>query len=196
MSTAFHGFGHRPSSPWTPSITPAAPQARGAHPGPHAHALRWTHADILDLRAAVAAGVTARAFAKAQGRSWSSVKAKAWRLELCFARERADGFVPHLERVPLAGHAVLDLVEAQLRGDPRLMAARPRGRVKDAWARYIALYVAHVGLGWSKLQSATLIGRTEKLAYHALPLLEDARDQGEFDEALEALCERASEVVA
>jgi hypothetical protein len=79
-------------------------------------------------------------------------------------------------------------------GRTRLWAGT-RGSPREALARQVAMYLAHVGLGLSLVEVGRLFGRVRKTVQHACTLVEDRRDCPTFDRSLEfleaALCMRA-----
>lgn len=65
-----------------------------------------------------------------------------------------------------------------------------RGRKNVALARQTAMYLAHVGCSLSLTQVGALFDRDRTTVAHACALVEDRRDNADFDLALELL-ERA-----
>ena len=65
-----------------------------------------------------------------------------------------------------------------------------RGRANVALARQTAMYLAHVGCSLSLTEVGTLFERDRTTVAHACALIEDRRDNPDFDRALELL-ERA-----
>lgn len=65
-----------------------------------------------------------------------------------------------------------------------------RGRANIALARQAAMYHAHTGLGLSMAEAGLLFDRDRTTVSHACALIEDRRDDANFDLALELL-ERA-----
>jgi chromosomal replication initiation ATPase DnaA len=74
-------------------------------------------------------------------------------------------------------------------GRARLWAGT-RGSPREALARQVAMYFAHVGFGLTLAEVARLFGRVRKTVQHACALVEDRRDCPAFDRSLELL-ERA-----
>lgn len=70
------------------------------------------------------------------------------------------------------------------------LQAASRGRANVALARQTAMYLAHVGCSLSLTQVGTLFERDRTTVAHACALIEDRRDNPDFDRALELL-ERA-----
>lgn len=67
------------------------------------------------------------------------------------------------------------------------LAAPTRRRAEVAFARQIAMYVAHVGLGLSLTETGALFGRDRTTAAHACRVVEDRRDDGDLDRLLDAI---------
>lgn len=62
-----------------------------------------------------------------------------------------------------------------------------RGRAEIAFARQVAIYVAHVQLGLTLTKAALLFGRDRTTAAHACRTVEDRRDDILIDQKLEAI---------
>ena len=94
---------------------------------------------------------------------------------------------------------VVGLVGRALASDARLRtplgAETHAGRV-EAWPRHILAYVAHAGAGLSRRTTAALISRSRPLVTYAVQRVEDARDDPQFDEAIEQLCGEAARLCA
>ena len=56
-----------------------------------------------------------------------------------------------------------------------------------AFARQIAMYLAHVGFGLSMAEVGRAFGRDRTTVVHACHLIEDRRDEGRFDQVLDHL---------
>jgi chromosomal replication initiation ATPase DnaA len=65
--------------------------------------------------------------------------------------------------------------------------AETRGSPSEAFARQVAMYLAHVGFGLSLKEVARLFARDRKTVVHACALIEDRRDAVPFDRALDVL---------
>ncbi len=65
-----------------------------------------------------------------------------------------------------------------------------RGGVEIAFARQLAMYLAHVACGMNFAEAGALYGRHAKTAAHGCRLVEDKRDDPAFDRIV-ALLERA-----
>jgi chromosomal replication initiation ATPase DnaA len=65
--------------------------------------------------------------------------------------------------------------------------AATRGSPAEAFARQVAMYLAHVGFGLSIKEVARLFARDRKTVAHACALVEDRRDAAPFDRALDLL---------
>jgi chromosomal replication initiation ATPase DnaA len=62
-----------------------------------------------------------------------------------------------------------------------------RGSPAQAFARQVAMYLAHVGLGLSFTAVARLFGRDRRTVAHACAVVEDRRDALALDRALDLL---------
>jgi len=62
-----------------------------------------------------------------------------------------------------------------------------RRAARVAFARQVAMYVAHVGLGLSLTAAARLFGRDRTTASHACRVVEDRRDEPEVEALLAAI---------
>jgi hypothetical protein len=62
-----------------------------------------------------------------------------------------------------------------------------RGPPAEAFARQVAMYLAHVGLGLSLGTVGRLFARDRTTVAHACALIEDRRDAPPFDRALDLL---------
>jgi len=65
--------------------------------------------------------------------------------------------------------------------------ARVRPARAAAFARQIAMYLAHVGFGLSMAEVAKAFGRDRTTVVHACHLIEDRRDDSRFDVMLDHL---------
>ena len=115
-----------------------------------------------------------------------------------------SGAVRTVERVCLAKgpRARLGVRRSQLRQviDPAVAAvfevdlhdlrAATRGSTRTAFARQVAMYLAHVVCGLSLTEVGTLFARDRTTAAHACSVVEDRRDDPDLDGRLEHL-ERA-----
>ena len=79
----------------------------------------------------------------------------------------------------LVGYA-LNVPEEEVR-------AATRRKRNAAFARQVAMYLAHAGLGMSLSRVAYAFGRDRSTVAHACHLVEDKRDDAEFDEWVGAL---------
>lgn len=78
--------------------------------------------------------------------------------------------------------------------DPADLLARTRGAPRAAFARQVALYLAHVSFGLSFAAIGRLFHRDRTTVAHACRVIEDRRDDREVDRrltALERACRRA-----
>ncbi len=62
-----------------------------------------------------------------------------------------------------------------------------RGRSRAAFARQVAMYLAHVSFGLTLTTVGHAFGRDRTTVAHACALVEDARDNPEIDRTLELL---------
>ena len=62
-----------------------------------------------------------------------------------------------------------------------------RGRPRVAFARQVAMYLAHVGCGLSMTEVGQIFARDRTTVAHACGLVEDKRDDPSFDRSLELL---------
>lgn len=65
--------------------------------------------------------------------------------------------------------------------------AGTRGAPPEAFARQVAMYLAHVGFGLNLTEVARLFARDRSTVAHACALVEDGRDAAPFDRALDLL---------
>ena len=70
-----------------------------------------------------------------------------------------------------------------------------RGRPIEARARHIAIYLTHVALGMSLARVARAFGRDRSTVAYACHLVEDKRDDSDFDDWLDQLAVGLSSVV-
>lgn len=78
---------------------------------------------------------------------------------------------------------------------PLQLTARNRGPAGVALARQIAMYLVHVVLGLSYTHAGLMFGRDRTTVAHACRLVEELRDDSDFDCRLDAL-ERALRIYA
>ena len=62
-----------------------------------------------------------------------------------------------------------------------------RGRAKVAMARQVGMYLAHVACGLSLTEAGALFGRDRTTVSHACQVVEERREDPEFDRALQLL---------
>ena len=67
------------------------------------------------------------------------------------------------------------------------LSAATRRRAPVAFARQVAMYVAHVGLGMTLTETGALFGRDRTTAAHACRVVEDRRDDADIDILLDAI---------
>lgn len=86
--------------------------------------------------------------------------------------------------------AVEPAVAAAFEIDVDALRAPTRGAARVAFARQVAMYLAHVGCGLSLTEVGHLFARDRTTVAHACEVVEDRRDEPELDVRLEHL-ERA-----
>ncbi len=85
--------------------------------------------------------------------------------------------------------AVIDLAAALFDVSGKDLRRPGRSPLAVARVRQIAMYVAHVGLGLPMGEIGRGFGRDRTTVVHACHLIEDMRDDADFD-AIVATCER------
>ena len=83
--------------------------------------------------------------------------------------------------------SVHDAVAAVYHVEKHLLGRPTRGRSRVAFARQVAMYLAHVTFGLTLTTVGRAFGRDRTTVAHACRLVEDARDDPEFDRTLELL---------
>jgi chromosomal replication initiation ATPase DnaA len=83
--------------------------------------------------------------------------------------------------------SVHDAVEMVYRVEKGQLKRPTRGRSRVAFARQVAMYMAHVTFGLTLTTVGREFGRDRTTVSHACALVEDARDNPEFDRTLEIL---------
>jgi chromosomal replication initiation ATPase DnaA len=83
--------------------------------------------------------------------------------------------------------AVVDLVAQETSVRKILILSRFRCRVNAVRARHLAIYLSHVALGRSLNDVATAFGRDRTTVSYACALIEDLRDDAEFDQNCDRL---------
>jgi chromosomal replication initiation ATPase DnaA len=86
-----------------------------------------------------------------------------------------------------ARRAIESVVATVFEVDPRELQARSRGAARTAFARQVAMYLAHVACGISLTDVGALFGRDRTTVSHACSLVEDKRDDPDLDCRLEHL---------
>jgi chromosomal replication initiation ATPase DnaA len=86
-----------------------------------------------------------------------------------------------------ARRAIESVVAAVFEVDARELQARSRGSARTAFARQVAMYLAHVACGISLTDVGALFGRDRTTVSHACSLVEDKRDDPDLDCRLEHL---------
>jgi chromosomal replication initiation ATPase DnaA len=83
--------------------------------------------------------------------------------------------------------SVHEAVATAYRIEKDLLGHPTRGRSRVAFARQVAMYLAHVTFGLTLTTVGRAFGRDRTTVSHACALVEDARDNPEFDRTLELL---------
>ena len=79
---------------------------------------------------------------------------------------------------------VEDIVANVFRVEPELLRLPNRGRANVALARQVAMYIAHVGYGLNLTDVGRVFERDRTTVAHACILVEQRREDAEFDAAL------------
>ncbi|MBN9259243.1 MAG: hypothetical protein J0I57_08215 [Hyphomicrobium sp.] len=83
--------------------------------------------------------------------------------------------------------SVREAVAVVYRIDKGLLGHPTRGSSRVAFARQVAMYLAHVTFGLTLTTVGRAFGRDRTTVAHACALVEDARDNPDFDRTLELL---------
>lgn len=67
------------------------------------------------------------------------------------------------------------------------LLGKTRGAPKNAFARQLAMYLAHTGFGMSYYRVSIAFGRDRSTIAHACHLIEDKRDDAKFDNFVDDL---------
>ncbi len=67
------------------------------------------------------------------------------------------------------------------------LLGKTRGTPKNAFARQLAMYLAHTGFGMSYYRVSVAFGRDRSTIAHACHLIEDKRDDAKFDQFVDDL---------
>lgn len=70
---------------------------------------------------------------------------------------------------------------------PSDISRATRGRARIAMARQVGMYLAHVALGFTMREVGLLFARDRTTVAHACGVVEDRRDDPDFDRTLELL---------
>ena len=91
----------------------------------------------------------------------------------------------------VVGDAVIEVIAHAVAGvfnvEPEALRAETRRDARTAFARQVAMYLAHTACGFSLTQSGRLFGRDRTTAAHACRVIEDGRDDPRIDRSLEHL---------
>jgi chromosomal replication initiation ATPase DnaA len=82
---------------------------------------------------------------------------------------------------------LLDAVSRATGVPPIAILGSTRGPADAAFARQLVMYLLHTGLGRSYDDTAALVGRNRKTVSHACAVVEDLRDEPDFDADLTAI---------
>ena len=93
-------------------------------------------------------------------------------------------------------HGLASLVGATLSVAPREICGAGRGTAEIAYARQLALYLAHTTLGFTYTEAGRLFGRDRTTAAHACRRIEDRRDEARVDQLISCLERATRHVVA
>lgn len=107
--------------------------------------------------------------------------------EICRSERRCAG---RSRAVPSARRLIEPAVAAVFEVEIEELGAATRGSARTAFARQVAMYLAHVVCGLSLTEIGVLFGRDRTTVAHACGVVEDRRDEVELDWQLEHL-ERA-----
>lgn len=99
------------------------------------------------------------------------------------------GDTPHHARLiksdpTYTGQFVLGLVASAFRLPVSELQAHTRRRARIAFARQVAMYIAHVGLGLTLTEVGRIFRRDRTTAAHACRVIEDRRDDPAIDQVL------------
>lgn len=104
---------------------------------------------------------------------------------------RLDGSAPPLDRLTDPRRHLRRIIESTVApafAVPReALWAGTRGAPSEAFARQVAMYLAHVGFGLNLSEVARLFVRDRTTVAHACALVEDRRDAAPFDRSLDLL---------
>jgi hypothetical protein len=92
-----------------------------------------------------------------------------------------------LDRTVAAGFGPPDHLPARRLGGCPAGRSASRGSKAEVFERQVAIYLAHVGCGFTYTQAARLYGRDRSTAAHACRVVEDRRDDLRIDRILELL---------
>lgn len=74
------------------------------------------------------------------------------------------------------------------------LMGKTRGAPKLAFARQLAMYLTHVGFGLNQSRVAIAFARDRSTIAHACHLIEDKRDEADFDDFVDALEQSLTQV--
>jgi len=94
------------------------------------------------------------------------------------------------------GQVLASLVGSALRVEPGALCAAGRGTAEIAYARHVALYLAHTTLGLTYTEAGRLFGRDRTTAAHACRRIEERRELARIDEFVDCLERAARHAVA
>ncbi|VAW13614.1 hypothetical protein MNBD_ALPHA09-1770 [hydrothermal vent metagenome] len=83
--------------------------------------------------------------------------------------------------------ALVSVVASGFSINPHFIIAPARNKARIALTRQVSMYIAHVALGLSLTEVGRKFRRDRTTAAHACRLVEDLRDDDDFDFALEHL---------
>lgn len=104
------------------------------------------------------------------------------------AEERSESFEARRKRTSLQVRKAIDpAVATVFEVDPRELSAPTRRSPRTAFARQVAMYLAHVVGGLSLTEVGVLFARDRTTVAHACEVVEDRRDDPEIDGCLDHL---------
>jgi chromosomal replication initiation ATPase DnaA len=109
--------------------------------------------------------------------------ATEWRRPTELRRRPLEVRVPADELRALLEETVARVFDVEL----DLIRLPTRGRAKVAIARQSAMYLAHVACGLSLTEAGELFGRDRTTAAHACQVVEERRENSDFDRALQLM---------
>jgi len=114
--------------------------------------------------------------------------AAAWQNERLERPRSCPSCHPMLEGYRFAAHEILEQAVALAFDVPAMaLRSRTRGKARVAMARQVAMYLAHVAYGQSLTEVGALFDRDRTTVAHACGVIEDRRDDPDFDRSMDEL---------